>query len=306
MKKFIASLALLFVAVSVLAAKPAQFNVASYNIRMPAGSDSIAGNGWGRRGAVVAKLAYFNDFDIFGTQEGYKFQLDEMLREMPGYAYIGVGREDGKNGGEHSAIFYNTDMFEVLDHGDFWLAEDTTYPHLGWDAACVRICTWGKFRHKPSGRQFLFFNLHMDHVGKIARIESANLIKKKMNELGSKLPVFLTGDFNIDQFSDEYTTITGDGKLRDAYTDADFVFAPNGTFNSFHTDGFSNQRIDHIFTTPDVHVLKYGVLTDTYRTTDDTDGALSAENAPEAMRISKATARTPSDHFPIKAKIELR
>lgn len=306
MKKIIASLALLLAAATALAAKPAQFNVASYNIRMPAGSDSTAGNGWGRRGPVVAKLAYFNDFDIFGTQEGYKFQLEDMLKEMPGYAYIGVGREDGKEGGEHSAIFYNTKMFDILDHGNFWLAEDTTYPHLGWDAACVRICTWGKFRHKDSGREFLFFNLHMDHVGKVARIESANLIKRKMNELGSKLPVFLTGDFNIDQFSDEYATITGDGKLKDAYTNAEFIFAPNGTFNSFHPDGFSNQRIDHIFTTPNVHVLKYGVLTDTYRTTDGTDEALAADNAPQMMRISKAQPRTPSDHFPIKAKIELR
>lgn len=293
-------------ATAICASEPARFNVATYNIRLYNQGDSLIGNGWDRRGSVVGKLAYFHEFDIFGTQEGHRFQLNDMLSQMPGYAYIGVGREDGKEGGEHSAIFYRTDMFEVLDHGDFWLAEDTTRPGLGWDAACVRICTWGKFRHKPSDRVFLFFNLHMDHIGTTARIESARLIKRKMKEFGDELPVFLTGDFNVDQLSESYATITEDGSLRDAHEISAFVYAPTGTFNSWQTDGFSTQRIDHIFVSPGIKVLRYGILTDTYRSTDGAPEPLDAADAPEVVKLHKVTARTPSDHFPVKTTIELQ
>ena len=99
---------------------------------------------------------------------------------MPGYDYIGIGREDGKQAGEHSAIFYRTDKFEVLEHGNFWLSEITDRPNKGWDAVLPRICTWGEFRDKQTGFTFLFFNLHMDHVGVQARAESAKLILKKI------------------------------------------------------------------------------------------------------------------------------
>lgn len=305
MRKFLSILAAVLVALAAFAGEPARFNAATYNIRLYHSGDSLRGNSWQRRGPMVGKLAYFHDFDIFGTQEGYKRQLDDMLAELPGYAYIGVGRDDGKEGGEHSAIFYNTDLFEVLDHGDFWLSEDTTKPNLGWDAACVRICTWGKFRHKPSGREFLYFNLHMDHIGKVARIESAKLIKRKMDEFGYELPAILTGDFNVDQNSDAYASIIADGKLKDSYTAAEYVYAPVGTFNNWHPDAFSKQRIDHIFVTPQIRVLKYGILTDTYRSADGTSEAITAVDAPEVVKIDKVEARTPSDHFPVRATIEL-
>ena len=50
---------------------------------------------------------------------------------MPQYAYIGIGRDDGKQAGEYSAIFYKKDKFKVLDHGDFWLSTDTSRPNKG-------------------------------------------------------------------------------------------------------------------------------------------------------------------------------
>ena len=282
------------------------FSVATYNIRMKNDNDAQAGNGWDRRAPYVARLIQFHGFDIFGTQEGFKEQLDDLKREMPGYDYIGVGREDGKELGEHSAIFYRTDLFEVVDHGDFWLSETPEKPGLGWDAACVRICTWGKFKHIASGREFLFFNLHMDHIGKVARIESAKLIKNKIIEFGSDLPTFLTGDFNVAQGSPAYGTIIDGGMLRDAHDAADFVYQLNGTFNSYNTDGFSDERIDHIFVSQNVHVLKYGMLTDTYRTAEADTATIEAKDAPTELKISKFKARTPSDHFPVKTIIELK
>lgn len=300
-------LATVMTAVSVCAwAQAASFNVASYNLRQQNPSDANNGNGWERRMPVVAKLIQFHGFDIFGTQEGFKNQLEDLRGALPGYAYIGAGRDDGKDAGEHSAIFYRTDLFDVVDHGDFWLSETPSRPGLGWDAACVRICTWGRFRHIPSGREFLFFNLHMDHVGTTARVESAKLIKRKIVSLGSELPTFLTGDFNVDQNSPSYSTIVEGGMLRDSHQVAEMVYDLNGTFNNYSTDGYSGSRIDHIFVSPNVRVRKYGVLTDTYRTPADVIKEQKTNAAPAEIKVHEYVARTPSDHFPVKTEIELK
>ncbi|MDE7387129.1 MAG: endonuclease/exonuclease/phosphatase family protein [Muribaculaceae bacterium] len=284
----------------------AVFNVATYNIRQANAADSMRGDGWGQRSPVVASLIRFHEFNIFGTQEGYKHQLEELKSQLPGYDYIGVARDDGKEQGEHSAIFYDTEMFDLLDHGDFWLSETPDRPGLGWDAACVRICTWGKFRHRPSGKVFQFFNLHQDHIGVQARIESVKLVQQKMKEFGLDLPTFLTGDFNVDQYNEMYDVLTSDDFLRDSFTNAGFVYALNGTFNSYENDGFTDSRIDHIFVTDDVTVEKYGVLTDSYRTpVDSTDSKLVARDFPSEVSLSAYRGRVPSDHFPVKVKVRI-
>ena len=284
----------------------AEFNVASYNLRQLNDSDTRHGDGWERRYPVIAELIRFHDFNIFGTQEGFKSQLEQLKANLPGYDYIGVARDDGKEAGEHSAIFYDTNMFELLDHGDFWLSETPDKPGLGWDAACVRICTWGKFRHKKSGKEFQFFNLHMDHVGTQARVESGKLVQEKMKEFGLDLPTFLTGDFNVDQTHDVYAVLTGADFLKDSYQEADFKYALNGTYNAYQTDGFTDSRIDHIFVTDNVDVEKYGVLTDTYRTPLAADSVYATDNFPKEVSLNAYRARVPSDHFPIMIKARLK
>lgn len=134
-KIFPALIAMLFILPLTCAAEgEASFNVATYNLRQQNNSDSAKGNGWTRRVPQIANIIKFHGFDIFGTQEGFKNQLDDLQSRLPGYNHIGVGREDGVNKGEHSAIFYRTDLFEVVDHGDFWLSETPDKPSKGWDA----------------------------------------------------------------------------------------------------------------------------------------------------------------------------
>jgi hypothetical protein len=280
------------------------FVVASYNIRNANQGDSTNGNGWGQRYPYIAKLVQFHGFDIFGTQEGKYPQLQDLKAAMPGYDYIGVGRDDGKQAGEHSAIFYRTDRFEVLEHGDFWLSTETDYPNKGWDAVLPRICTWGKFRDKKSGFEFIYFNLHMDHVGVQARAESAKLILKKIKEQPSHIPVILSGDFNVDQNSESYKLLDSSGVMRDSYEIAEFRYDPNGTFNGFYPDRKTDQRIDHIFLTDDFKVLKYGILTDSYRTPKDGTVSENNGNFPKEAKMMKYVARVPSDHFPVMIVVE--
>lgn len=283
----------------------ASFTVASYNLRNANAGDSAAGNGWGRRCPVIAGLIRFHGFDIFGTQEGFRAPLDELKALLPGYDYIGAGRDDGREAGEHSAIFYRPVLFELLAHGDFWLSETPDTPSVGWDAVLPRICSWGHFRHRPTGQEFLFFNLHMDHVGKRARVESAGLVLRKMQELGAGLPAVLTGDFNVDQTHASYRALVSGGTLQDAYEVCGLRYAPNGTFNGFGTDSFTESRIDHIFLSPAFRVERYGVLTDTYRTAEGEPARTAGRDAPQEIRLQRYQARTPSDHFPVAAAVIL-
>lgn len=289
---------------TITAVEKAVFNVASYNLRQLNDGDTKAGNGWSRRCPVLGELIRYHEFDIFGTQEGFKSQLEDLKGELPEYDYIGVGREDGKQEGEHSAIFYRKDMFTLLDHGDFWISETPDKPGLGWDAVCPRICSWGKFRHNESGREFVMFNLHMDHVGKKARVEGAKLVRRRIDNFGKDCPAFVTGDFNVDQTSPSYRTITAGGDLLDSYEVAQLRYALNGTFNNYETDNYTDSRIDHVFVSPDVKVLKYGVLTDTYRTPENSEH-VDATDAPQEIEVSRYVARTPSDHFPVMVKVAL-
>lgn len=252
-------------------------NVATYNLRYDNPGDSL--DSWKNRCPVIASLVQFNNFDIFGTQEGLKHQLENLKSLLPQYDYIGVGRTDGKDAGEHSAIFYKKDKFKLNEKGNFWLSTNTSSPNVGWDAALPRICSWGKFTDVSSHFTFYFFNVHFDHKGVQARRESAKLILEKIREIAGKTPCILTGDFNVDETDESYSLLSNSGILRDAYIITSERFAPNGTFNSFDVSGKPVGRIDHIFLTEQFSVLRYGILTNTYN------------------------GHYPSDHFPVMAQV---
>jgi endonuclease/exonuclease/phosphatase family metal-dependent hydrolase len=249
---------------------------ATYNIRMNTPNDGE--NAWPNRAAWVRELVRFHEWDIFGTQEGFRGQLDDLL-QMEEYAQIGVGRDDGVSKGEHSAIFYRRDRFELLDKGDFWLSETPDRPGAGWDANIFRICSWGKFSDKLSGKEFFFFSAHYDHQGRVARVESSKLVVKKIAEITGGAPTIFVGDMNSTPDSDAYATL--DANLRDSYkATAQPPYGPVGTFQGFNWQReVGDGRIDYVFTTPNIAVLKYGVLSDSRE------------------------MRYPSDHFPVVTKL---
>jgi len=286
----------------------AQLLVGSYNIRLKIADDSLRGDVWQKRCQVICDQVNFMSPDIFGTQEVLHVQLLDMLARLDGYDYIGVGRDDGKTGGEYSAIFFKTDKLRLLDQGNFWLSETPERPGLGWDAACVRICTWGKFARQTGTNDdaFYFFNLHMDHVGVVARREAAKLIVSRIRDIAGDAPVVVTGDFNVDQNDEIYTIFTCSGILKDSYLDARVRFAENGTFNSYDTDLFTDSRIDHVFVTPCWHVDAYGILTNSYWTPDKSSAQqMKGHDAPQEISFSRYTRRQPSDHYPVFVRISL-
>jgi endonuclease/exonuclease/phosphatase family metal-dependent hydrolase len=258
---------ILFVAVSLIAfgfslakdGKP--LNVATYNLRFNNPNDGV--NAWPNRKEQVKALIRYHEFDLFGTQEGLIGQLND-LAEMNEYAFVGAGRDDGKQAGEHSAIFYRKDCFKLLENGDFWLSETPETPGKGWDATCCnRICSWAKFRDLGSKKDFYFFSVHFDHQGVQARIESGKLMVEKITEIAGAAPVICVGDFNSTPETEQIQTMKS--LLRDSHEITRMApYGPEGTFNSFNYNAPMKNRIDYIFVSDQIDVLKYGVLTDSY------------------------------------------
>lgn len=305
MKKFFLTL---FVFLSFSQLMSAQMLVGTYNIRYKNQGDSVKGERWSKRCQVMCDQINFMSPDIFGAQEVLHTQLVDMLKGLDGYDYIGVGRDDGKTGGEYAAVFYKKDRLRLLDHGDFWLSETPDRPGLGWDAACVRICTWGKFTGMTATNDeaFYFFNLHMDHVGVVARREAAKLIVSKVREIAQGAPVIITGDFNVDQKDEIYSIFVQSGLLKDSYQSARQRFAENGTFNAYDINIYTDSRIDHVFVSPEAQVESYGILTNSYWVPNDSSSELrKAADAPQEISFSTYTRHQPSDHYPVFVRLKL-
>lgn len=279
-----------------------QLTLATYNLRNDNASndDSVRGNGWKQRLPVIAKLIQFHNFDIFGTQEGLFYQLKNLENTMPDYTYTGIGRDDSKIQGEISAIFYKKNKFKLFDHGNFWMSEITDNSNKGWDAVLPRICSWGGFQEIKTGFKFYFFNLHMDHVGVVARRKSAALVLEKIKAIAQNAPIILTGDFNVDQTLDSYAVINKSGTLKDAFELSPLKYATTGTFNDFNADNKTDSRIDHIFLSKNFQGKRYGILTDSYRAPcSNGSDKVTSGNFPNEVALQKYTAKLPSDHYPV-------
>lgn len=282
MLKFLLKLSFLIVTIgSAIDAGAQRIIAGTYNIRMQTSADS--GNLWVNRAPMVAALIRFHQFDIFGTQEGFRNQLTDIKRAVPDFDFYGAGRDDGKEKGEHSAIFFKKDRFKLLDKGDFWLSETPDQPSKGWDGKCCnRICSWVRLEDKQTGKRFYYFNAHFDHEGKVARAESSKLILQRIQTIAGVEPVVLTGDFNCGQQSEPYLNIINSGIIGDAFRKVNFPYANNGTFNGFGRTLGTTEIIDHVFVTEHFIVSRWGILSDNY------------------------LGKYPSDHFPVLAEISLK
>lgn len=254
--------------------------VMTYNIRLSLDSDKE--NSWNnRKQETMALMSYYHP-DYFGVQEAVPQQMTDIKTTLTDYDYVGVGRDDGKNQGEYSAIFYDKNKLEVTKSGTFWLSETPEKPSKGWDAAYNRVCTYAFFKIKKTGKQFLAMNLHFDHVGDVARVNSAKLILEKIKELNPKnLPLTLTGDFNLTDDSEPIKIISK--SLTDSYYNSQKPhYGPKGTWQNFDINTPSTERLDYVF------VKGFDVLSN--RTIND----------------RRENLLYPSDHFPVLTEINFK
>lgn len=232
----------------------------TYNIRYDNPADGE--DAWPKRREFLAGQLRFHAPDVFGIQEGLRHQVAYLLDQLPAYNFVGVGRDDGHEAGEYSALFFKRDRFRLLESGTFWLSERPDTVSKGWDAALPRICTWALLAEKRGKRKFLVYNTHFDHIGKEARKSSAALILSRILEKNIKnYPVIVMGDLNSGPNSEPVWMFSQ--TLRDAYAHSiEPPFGPPGTFNGFHFKEPVELRIDYIFVSPNLKVQKYAVLSD--------------------------------------------
>lgn len=257
----------------------ASLRVMSYNIRYDTPNDGD--DRWANRKERVAKLIHYHQPDLLGVQEALLNQLQDLQSALPQYSWYGAGREDGKEAGEYSAIFYNKDKFELIDKGTFWLSPQPELPSKGWDAAIIRICSWVKLKNKQTGKDFYHFNTHFDHKGEKARQNSAILLRERIAAIAGQTPVVLTGDFNTADDTPAYTNLTRGGLLMDSHSQSKTGhYGPKGTFSTFDVASKLGKRIDFIFVTKGFQVLQHAILTDAQQ------------------------GKYPSDHLPVVAVLE--
>lgn len=262
--------------------------IMTFNIRYGTANDGE--NHWEKRKDFLIETIKTFGPDLLGTQETLGFQRDYLAEKLKQYDVLGVGRDDGREGGEMMALYFKRNRFEKLDGGHFWLSE--TPDQVGsksWDTSLPRMVTWVKLRDRrlSGSRPIVFLNTHFDHRGRQARLESARLIRRRVIELASHGPIVVTGDFNTGEGSEPYLALfEPDTNNKSPLVDAYRIVHPKretneGTFSNFTAGTNDGPRIDWIAVSREWSVIS--------STVDRT----------------QRDGRLPSDHFPVTAVLRL-
>jgi endonuclease/exonuclease/phosphatase family metal-dependent hydrolase len=266
-------------AIAARAREPAlTLRVMTYNLRFASAQPPHA---WPERRPLMQRLLAREQPDVIGTQEGVYAQLRDLAADLPAYDWIGLGR-DGGSRGEFMAVFYRRDRLEPLAFDHFWLSDTPELPSATWGNRFKRMVTWVRFRDKATGREFEFWNTHLDHEHEAARQQAAALIRARLAQLDPHVPVLLTGDFNCAAGeSPAFRELTTGAGLADTWTLArERRNEGLNTFNDFGPAQREGVRIDWILARGATAVTSTAIL-----------------DYAEA-------GRTPSDHFPVVATVD--
>lgn len=251
----------------------------TFNIRLDVSSDSL--NAWPYRKDNVGKLLAYYAPDLLGMQEVLPNQMQDLKQLLPQYTALGVGRDDGKDRGEYSPIFFRTARFDLLESGNFSLSQQPdSFGILGWDAACNRVCSWALLRDKLTGRKVAYFNTHLDHVGVTARREGSRLVLERLKQIAPGLPAIVTGDFNCTP-DDEPAHILGEGGMLNAWTSAGVAYGPAWSFHDFGRLPLEKRSmLDYVFFTPQLKATRCRVIQDT------PDGGYYSDHCPVMAELT--------------------
>ena len=165
-----------------------------------------------RKEGLISTLRQYSP-DIFGIQEAKFNQLDDISKSLPNYTWF--GQCSSKNYyGEYVAIFVQNDKFHIKKHSSFWLSENSKTESISWNAKYPRICSYVLLSEKKTDFNFAVFNTHLSHSSKLARINSLNQIKNKIEELKCKTAIIM-GDFNITPHSKIYREFMSKNEFAD-------------------------------------------------------------------------------------------
>lgn len=261
-----------------------EVRVLSFNIRYGTAPDGE--NAWPLRRHLVIDILEAEPWDFVGLQEALRFQIDELARALPRFAWIGKGRDEGDEDGEHVPILFREERWRLLAEEHFWLSDTPEVPgSRSWGNRLPRMVTAGHFEEKGSGRRLWVFNTHFDHQSQVSREQSARLLAARIAARKPADPVVLLGDLNAGENNPAVRYLSGDVPespiaLRDSfrvlYPDA----ADVGTFHGFR-GGSKGDKIDYVFVGRGIKVISAAILR------------------------TAVGGRYPSDHYPVAATLEL-
>jgi endonuclease/exonuclease/phosphatase family metal-dependent hydrolase len=262
--------------------------VMTYNIRLGTAADGE--DHWTKRREMLFDLLKQEDADLVGLQEAFRFQVDEILAAVPQYAVVGVGRDDGKAGGEASCILFRRDRFNVAESGTFWFSDTPSVPGTRtWGNRYNRISSWARFIDRD-GTAFYHYNLHLDHEVQVSREKSTELLLARIHTRSFPTePVIVTGDFNSGEDNPalhELTGVPGVKTERPApFVDTFRLLHPTektvGTFTAFKFGEVNGDKIDYVLVQPGTAVREAAIV-----------------------RTSR-NGHYPSDHFPVTAIVSM-
>jgi len=263
---------------ALVAQAPARepITVLSFNIRYGTAKDGE--NEWTLRRPMLFDLLREQDADLIGLQEALDFQIDEIVAAVPGYATVGVGRDDGRARGEFAAILFRKSRFRVAEAGTFWLSDTPAVPgSKTWGNNITRICTWTRLIDRD-GRGFFVYNVHLDHQSQPSRERSTQLLRERIDAKSTAAdPVVVTGDFNVGEKNPALATLLG--PFVDTFRVVRPQEKPAGTFTAFKFGNVEGEKIDYILTQPGTEVMHADIV-----------------------RFTR-NQRYPSDHFPVVARV---
>ena len=259
-------------------APAAPLTVMTFNIRYGTAPDGE--NHWTKRRDQLFALLRERAPDVVGLQEALHSQIAEVVAAVPGYEYVGVGRSDGRQGGEYTAILYRAARLHPRRSDTFWLSDTPGVVNSKtWGNRIERICTWAYFED-AQGTPFYVYNVHLDHESQPSREKSAALLLERIAAQQPPAPVIITGDFNAGEQNPAVNA------MRSTFRDSFRVRHPDakevGTFTGFKIGATGGDKIDYVFVSAGVEVIDA-----------------------EIVRVS-ADGRYPSDHFPVTATLRLR
>jgi endonuclease/exonuclease/phosphatase family metal-dependent hydrolase len=259
--------------------------ILTYNVRCDSPEDR-GSDAWESRRDAVAGTVRLHRPDIVGIQEPFHSQVTDLSERLPDFTLVGKGRGAGETEGEYVPIGYRTDRFTLVERDTFWLSPTPSEPgSVGWDAEFPRVVTMVRLRDEATETEVVCFNTHFDHVGEVARLNGAALLRSRLEAVPTEVPFVLTGDFNCGPSSRPFRILTADLPAFDrtpvhAKKKCQLELGPKTSTTDFATTT-SGPRIDHVFVSPDLAVNTYASVTQ-----------------------SRPNGRFPSDHLPVVTVIE--
>ena len=234
----------------------------SFNVKVTQTSEILSNP----RVDLVVNTILENNPYVFGVQEADDLWMSRLNNKL-GHLYTSVGKGRDGISGEHSAIFYRTDMFTCIASGTKWLSStpDTagskySYSEGGitYTANYPRIMTYVVLQRKSDGAKFIYVNAHLDNNGNNNGTVAENIRNgqievllgeiQKLYKTHGNLPTVVTGDFNTQPGTASYTTMTQNG-----FADASKVAKQSESKRTFNGNSDSGNVIfDYIFVSSDL------------------------------------------------------